>query len=177
MDEKSFPYRLDARTRGILAGIMQVLIAGGATLQSPGASPITILFDNKDRGVPMDAPVYATNKGIALVYRMNNVAQAHPQTMDWLKKYNSYISRRLKAPATPAAERCTVMVEATYEGQVNYYFTYMLRYEDDSLAQDTPQGLLVATEPLMLAASQQATRATPAQQAAGGQKIETASWI
>lgn len=177
MDEKTFPYRLDARTRGILAGIMQTLIAGDATLQSPGASPITILFSNKEHGTPMDAPIYATDKGISLIYRMNNVAKAHPQTLDWLKKYNEYIGRRLKASAKPAAERCTVMVEATYAGQINYYFTYMMRYEDDSLAQNMPQGLLVATEPLMLAAGQQATRA-PARQA--GQQAsapEQANWL
>lgn len=177
MDERSFPYRLDSRTRGVLAGIMQVLINANATLQSPGASPITILFDNKERGVPMDAPVYATDKGIALIYRMNNVAKADPATMEWLKKYNSYISRRLKAPATPAAERCTVMAEATYGGQVNYYFTYMLRYEDDSLAQDTPQGLLVATEPLMLASQQQAAPAKQAQPAASAKREEEANWL
>lgn len=170
MDEATFPYRLDQRTRDILAGMMSVLIKADATIQAASGTPMTVLFNNKDQGVPMDAQVYTTPDGIALVYRLNNVALAHKPTLEWLKKYNAHISGRLKSPASPAAERCTVMVEATYNGQIKYYFTYMMRYEDDSLAQDMPQGRLVATEPLMLAAGMQA-------RPAGRASEQEVSWI
>jgi len=176
MDEKTFPYRLDVRTRNVLAGLVLTMIDGNATLQSSLATPMTILFSNKENGVPMDAQVYTTPNGIALIYRLNNVAKAHQPTMEWLRRYNAFVSKRLKASAVPAAERCTVMVEATYTGQMQYFFTYMMRYEDDSLAQDMPQGLLVATEPLLLAREQQAAPAMRAKPAQVNQP-EEASWV
>jgi hypothetical protein len=152
---------------------MQALIQSDARLQS-AASPMTALFSNKEDGVPMDAQIYMGKTGIALVYRMNNVANTNQQVMAWLKRYNQFVSGTLKAPATPAAERCTVMVEATYEGQLKYYFSYMMRYEDDSLAQGMPQTRLYATEPLHMA-SQPALQAVPAQPVS--QQAEEASWL
>jgi len=176
MDVSTFPYRLDARTRAALAGIMQALIQAGATLQS-SSFPMTVLFSDKEGGLPLDAQIYMGSTGIALVYRMNNVAAVDVKSLEWLKKYNKFMKSKLKAPANPAAERCTVMVEATYEGQLRYHFSYMMRYEDDSLAQDMPQGRLYTTEPLYIApaAGQPAKQAVPAKPAR--QQAEDAVWL
>jgi hypothetical protein len=173
MEENTFPYRLDDRTRSSLAGLMQVLISSGAQLQS-SSMPMTILFTDKEGGVPMDAQLYMSASGISLVYPMNNVAKADPESKAWLNRYNLFISRRLKEPAVPAAERCTVMVEATYGGQLKYYFTYMMRYADNSLAQDMPQGRLYATEPLSMPGLASPRRARPAQPAS---EQASADWI
>ena len=153
---------------------MSSLIRSGAKLQS-ASTPMTMLFDNKKDNIPMDAQIWAGQKGIALVYRLNNIASTSPETLDWLKRYNAFISGTLKAPATPAAERCTVMVEATYTGQLMYYFTYMMRYADESLAQDMPQSRLYATEPLQLTVpALTAEQAAPAPQAS---EQREASWL
>jgi len=125
---------------------------------------MSIIFTEKNGGVPMDAHVFATPDGMAIRYPLNNVAKSDPKTMEWLRQYHSSLSNVLKAPGTPAAELSVVMIEATYNGQLKYYLTYMVRYADQSLAQDTPQGRLYATEPLLLARSP-ASLATPAPQA------------
>lgn len=173
MDIATFPYRLDTRARDALAGIMQALVLSNSKLQS-ATTPMTLLFADKEDGLPLDAQIWMSAEAIALIYRMNNVAQTDPKVLDWLKKYNAFITRSLKSPALPAAERCTVMVEATYGGQLKYYFSYMMRYEDESLAQDMPQGQLYATEPLHMSHAAQAERAGQAEQASQQEEI---SWL
>ncbi len=170
MEIETFPYRLDARARDALAGVMQALVQSNSKLQS-ASTPMTLLFSDKEDGLPLDAQIWMGTDGIALVYRMNNVAQTDPKILDWLKKYNAFVTRSLKSAALPAAERCTVMVEATYNGQLKYYFSYMMRYADESLAQDMPQGRLYATEPLHMSQAQQAPQAKQA-----GQQEEI-SWL
>lgn len=176
MEVETFPYRLDVRARDALAGIMQALVLSNSKLQS-ASTPMTLLFSDKEDGQPLDAQIWMGSDGIALVYRMNNVAQTDPKILDWLKKYNAFITRSLKASATPAAERCTIMVEATYGGQLKYYFSYMMRYEDESLAQDMPQGRLYATEPLHMSHAVQAKQAERASQAEQASQQEEISWL
>lgn len=173
MDIDTFPYRLDVRARDALAGIMESLVLSSAKLQS-ASTPMTLLFSDKEDGQPMDAQIWMGSDGIALVYRMNNVAQTDPKILDWLKKYNAFVTRSLKSAATPAAERCTIMVEATYGGQLKYYFSYMMRFEDESLAQDMPQGRLYATEPLHMSHAAQAKQAKRAEPASQQEEI---SWL
>jgi hypothetical protein len=176
MDEKSFPYRLDNRARSVLAGMMLALIQGDGLLQS-SQMPITLLFENKENGLPLDSPIYMMRDGIRVSYRLNNIADTCPKCLDWLKKYNQFISGRLKSSAVPAAERCMVQIEAGYDGTLKYYFYYMMRYEDNSLAQDMPQGILFATEPLFRAEdSVPALPATQAAPAAQAERAEQASW-
>lgn len=176
MEIESFPYRLDTRARNALAGIMQALVLSNAKLQS-ASTPMTLLFGDKENSLPLDAQIWMGAEGIALVYPLNNVAKADPRTLDWLKKYNAFIAQRLTAIATPAAERCTVMVEATYSGQLKYYFSYMMRYADDSFAQDMPQGRLYATEPLLMSQTAQAEQAKQVKQAAQASEQEEISWL
>ena len=176
MEVETFPYRLDVRARDALAGIMQALVLSNSKLQS-ASTPMTLLFGDKEDGQPLDAQIWMGGDGIALVYPMNNVAQTDPKILDWLKRYNAFLTRSLKSAALPAAERCTVMVEATYGGQLKYYFSYMMRYEDESLAQDMPQGRLYATEPLHMSHAVQAQQTEQAKQAEKVSQQEEISWL
>ncbi|MHC4412312.1 MAG: hypothetical protein ACYSW6_04960, partial [Planctomycetota bacterium] len=62
-------------------------------------------------------------------------------------------------------------------GQLKYYFSYMMRYEDESLAQDMPQTQLYATEPLHMSHAAQAKQAERAGQAEQASQQEEISWL
>ena len=174
MDEQSFPFRLDARSRAFLANLVGVLQSHEARFSSQ-AGGVQLQFLNKGTNpTTIDAPVAFTGKGLQMNVPLNAVAKTNTQSAKWLRQYHSFLSKSRGQAFTPVPQRCSVTVEARVDGQLKYHLTYMVAHEDGSLAQDTPQGLLYATEALGPGAA-----LLPAEQADSepDQQAEPASWL
>lgn len=178
MDESTFPFRVNDRTKQFLSALVGVFQAYDVRLASP-ASGVQVQFQNKgtDRST-VDAPVAFTQDGLQMAIPMNAVAKSNPQAMQWLRQYHEHIQRSRGQTLNAVPQRCRVVVEARVDGQLKYYLTYMVAHEDGSLAQDMPQGRLYATEALH--ASPANTYSPPASQPAASQpagQAEPASWM
>lgn len=119
----------------------------------------------------MDATIVFKNAGTQIYYPMNAIAKGDSKSMAWLKKYQQWLANK-RGNLTPDPDRCNVVVEANFDGGLKYYFTYMARHEDNSLAQDLPQGLLFHTESLFLASEP----APPAAEQEQAKPAEQAAW-
>lgn len=174
MDEQSFPFRLDARSRAFLANLIGVLQSNNARFSSAAGGVQLQFLDKGANSTTIDAPVAFTTSGLQMNVPMNAVAKTSQKSATWLRQYHSFISKNRSESFTPVPQRCSVTVEARVDGQLRYHLTYMVAHEDGSLAQDTPQGLLYATEALGAASAP-----VPAQQAASEQtgQAEPAAWL
>jgi hypothetical protein len=175
MDESTFPFRVDSRTRLFLSALIGVLAEHDVRLASP-AGGVQVQFQNKgtDKRTTVDAPIAFTQDGLQMPLPMNAVAKSNPEAMKWLGQYHNFIQQSRNQNFTAIPQRCNVVVEARTDGQLKYYLTYMVAHEDDTLAQDTPQGKLYATEALHVPAP-----ASPASQPAASQPAgqpEQAAW-
>ena len=172
MEVSTFPFRVSERTRQFLADLM-VAMSNSNTRFAASSGKVYVQFLEKGaEPLEIDAPVIFTQSGIQMVLPMNGVAKTHPESLTWLQRYQNFITQK-RGNLVPISDRCNVMVEATADGQLKYYFTYMVAHEDGSLAQDMPQGRLYATEGLHAPARQQAP---PAQQAPA-QQASDAAWM
>lgn len=174
MDESTFPFRVDGRTREFLSALVGVLQAYDVRFASR-AGGVQVQFQNKGQDrTTVDAPIAFTQDGLQMAIPMNAVAKSNKKALDWLRSYHDFIQRSRNKQFTAVPQRCNVVVEARVDGQMKYYLTYMVSHEDGSLAQDMPQGRLYATEALHASpansrpASQQASyeQAGPQEQAA-----------
>jgi hypothetical protein len=174
MDEQSFPFRLDARSRAFLANLVGVLQSHDARFSSQ-AGGVQLQFLNKGANpTTIDAPIAFTGQGLQMNVPLNAVAKTSPQSAKWLRAYHSFLSKGRGEDFSPVPQRCSVTVEARTDGQLRYHLTYMVAHKDGSLAQDTPQGLLYATE--ALGAGAVVMPADSADNQSAGQ-AEPASWL
>lgn len=176
MDENTFPFRVDNRTRSFLSALIGALAEHDVRLASP-AGGVQVQFQNKgaDQRTTVDAPIAFTEHGLQMQLAMNAVAKSNPKAMAWLGQYHNFLQSGRGQSFTAIPQRCNVVVEARTDGQLKYFLTYMVAHEDGSLAQDTPQGKLFATEALHVAApASQPAASQPASQPAG--ELEPAAW-
>ena len=176
MDEKTFPFRLDARTSAFIADLIGIMQNHDLRLSSR-AGAVTIQFLNKGtQSGTIDSEIAFTPNGVQMNLSMNAVAKNNPASATWLRQYHAFISRNRQL--TPVPSRCSVTVEGRVDGQLKYYLTYMVAHEDGSLAQDMPQGRLYHTTAL---GSAQPVHQPPQPAAAAGASpgvlAEPASWL
>jgi hypothetical protein len=117
-----------------------------AKLQSLTQGQCSLLFD-KTTGSP-DANIIFTHEGITLQYSLMSVAKLDEGTRLWLNHYHAFLEKQKKQKMTPVLPRCNVIIKASLNGTLQYFLTYMVQYPDESIAQDTAQGSLYATEGL-----------------------------
>ncbi len=146
MKLETFPYRLDSHTRSLLASFVSMLAGHKAKLQSLTQGQCSLLFD-KTVGAP-DANIIFTSEGISLQYSLMSIAKKDDSTKLWLNKYHKFLEVQKKNPLVPVLPRCTVLIKTSLTGTIQYFLTYMVQYPDESIAQDTAQGSLYATEGL-----------------------------
>lgn len=156
MEPNTFPFRLDARTRKALSSMIGIMVSQDVRL-SATTGHVHLIFLEKGAGNhwPMDATITFTRDGMQIYYPMNAVAKGDSKSMAWLKRYQQWIVSK-RGNLAPDPERCGVLVEARFDGQLRYHFSYMARHEDNSFAQDLPQGRLYHTEALFVDASEPA---------------------
>lgn len=178
MQVETFPYRVDDRTRIFLSSIIGALQVSNARITSPGRG-INVQYLDKNPGsaLPIDGPIAFMKDGVQIIHMMQAVAKSSDSARTWLRRFNEYISgasvRQGKGPLMPVAQRSFVLVEARYDGSMKYYMTYMAAHEDETLAQDTPQGRLYATEALATPQQPQAIQQTQA----ASKPAEDALWM
>lgn len=175
MDETTFPFRIDGRTKLFLSALAGVLSEHDVRFAS-SAGGVHAQFQNKgENRTTIDAPLAFTQDGLQMSMPMNAVAKSNPSALAWLRKYHDHLQRSRGESFEAVPQRCSVVVEARTDGQLRYYMTYMVTHEDGSLAQEMPQGKLFATEALFAApASQQAGSKQAGQRA---NEPEQAAWI
>jgi hypothetical protein len=172
MDESTFPYRVDERTKAFLSELVALFQSHDVRFASH-AGGVQVQFQNKGQGrSTVDAPIAFTQDGLQMALPMNAVAKSSPEAMKWLGQYHDFIQRSRSESFKAIPQRCNVVVEARVDGQIKYYLTYMVAHDDGSAAQDMPQGRLYATE--ALAASRPAERRPASEQAS---QLEPAAWI
>jgi hypothetical protein len=175
MDETTFPYRVDDRTRAFLATLVSVMDESQVRFASHTGGIQVQFLDKGTESATIDAPVAFLQEGLRMVLPMNAVAKTNPKAAGWLRKYHQYLENTRREQFTPLPTLCKVTVEAKVDGRLEYYLTYMVAHSDDSPAQNTPQGKLYATEPLY---GKQASK--PAGKPASKQRqdvVEEASWM
>lgn len=174
MDESTFPFRVDSRTRAFLSALVGALAEHNVRLASPGSGVQVQFQDKGDVRTTIDGPIAFTQDGLQMALPMNAVAKSNPGAMAWLSKYHQFIQSSRGEHFTAIPQRCNVVIEARTDGQLKYYLTYMVTHEDGSLAQEMPQGKLYATEGLFAPPASQ-----PAAQQAGqpAGQAEPASWM
>ncbi len=174
MDESTFPYRVDERTRTFLSDLIGVMQKADARFSSH-SSGIQLQFLNKGtQTTTIDAPMAFTQEGVQMNIPLNAVAKTSPAARTWLKRYQEFIDRG-KADLSPVPQRCSVTVAARVDGQLRYHLTYMVAHEDGTQAQDMPQGRLYATEALGAPSPVTVVSQPAGQQNAG--LAEPASWL
>ena len=176
MNESTFPYRVDELTRKFLADLVAILQNSNARFASHSSGVQIQFLDKGTESKTIDGPMAFTQTGLRLTLPMNAVAKTDTKAASWLRKYHDFISRQRNENFTPVPPACKVIVDAKVDGRLEYYLTYMVAHGDGSLAQDTPQGKLYATEALYshAPASQPAKQAEQAKPA-GPQ--EEAAWM
>jgi hypothetical protein len=172
MEPSTFPFRVSERTRQFLADLMVAMSNSNARFSAASGRMYVQFLEKGQEPKDIDAAVIFTGEGIQLILPMNGVARTNSKSMAWLKKYQGFINQS-RGNLVPVSDRCNVLVEATVNGQIKYYFTYMVAHEDGSMAQDMPQGHLYATEGLHTPARQPAQ---PASQAPA-EPAEAAEWM
>lgn len=176
MEISTFPFRVSERTRQFLADLMFAMSNSNARFAAASERIHMQFLDKGSEPTEIDAPVRFTKDGVQVVLTMNGVAKTSPESLEWLKRYQSFIVQS-HGNMVPISNRCHVMVEATASGQIQYYFTYMVAHEDGTLAQDMPQGRLYATEGLHAPARQQAQQAEQAKPAPPAEPAEQVEWL
>jgi len=171
MQEETFPFRLDTRTRQAISDLAAAMMRHKFSFQGTVGRTQMLFFD-KDEGIPIDVPINFSTKGVTLDYPMNAVAKYNPESRQWLQKYHQFLVAA-RGNLDPVPQRCHVTIEADQSGQLRYYLTYMTTHPDGSLAQDMPQGKLYASEPLFLPAS----HAEPASMPKPKEPAEPAGWL
>ena len=146
MNLETFPYRLDGHTRSFLTALVTSLTTHHAKLQSLTQGQCSLLF-KKSIGAP-DANIVFTHEGVSLRYSLMSLAKKDENTRLWLNKYHGFLENQKGDQLTPVLPRCDVLIKASLNGTLQYYLTYMVQYSDESIAQDTAQGSLYATEGL-----------------------------
>ena len=176
MDESTFPYRVDDRTRLFLSGLISIMQEHNVRLAAPAGRVQLQFLDKGTQSTTIDAPMSFTPDGIQITLPLNAVAKTSKPARTWLRGYQEFIVRGRNENLSPVPQRCSVSVEARVDGQIKYYLTYMVSHEDGSLAQNMPQGRLYATEALHIGQK----LAEPADQQAStqaGQHAEPAAWL
>lgn len=141
MDIKDLPFRLDDRTAGFFAGLVGACQRSKAKLQGSIGSVI-LLFDGKDTA---DVRCDFTSEFMQLHYPLRAVADGNDELKAWLKNLHATLEQN-RGNLRPVVPRCFISVKVFYDGNVEYYLTYMCAHPDNSLAQDMPQGTLYARE-------------------------------
>jgi hypothetical protein len=150
MQVENFPFRLDDNTYKTISGLIQALSDNDAFLTSISRGNVVLMFRNKTASA-MDVEMSFFEEGIQLSYPMTPLAKSSEKISAWLKNLHGEIQKHVGEgnEVTPHVPWCHVAVKAFYEGRIEYYITYMVKYtSDNTVAQDTPQGALYATEPL-----------------------------
>lgn len=147
MDVKGFPFRIDERTHVLLSGLIGALNSSNARMQSLMQDQCVITFD-KSVGNGVDTMARFTKDGLILRYALSTIVKNNQDISGWLNGMHGKLQKQKKDQLKPVLNRCFVDVIASYNGTVNYYLTYMVAHSDESIAQDTPQGSLYATESL-----------------------------
>ena len=172
MDESTFPYTVDERTRLFLSDLVSLLQSHDVRFASH-AGGVQVQFQNKgQQRTTVDAPLAFTQDGVQMAIPMNAVAKSNAGALEWLRKYHTFLENSRGESFTAIPQRCNVVVEARVDGQIRYYLTYMVAHEDRSLAQDTPQGKLYKTEAL----SAPSARKPASQQSEPAGQQEQAVW-
>lgn len=145
----TFPFRLDQNTLSLVSGLLSALMSHNAKLQSHArGGGLSVLFDKSKTKGTMDVNVTFTDEAIILQYPLQALRK-DSKIRSWLNAYHAHLQKTKKDTLTPVMSRCFVTVKAFYTGQLQYYLTYMVSYPDDSIAQETPQGALYASEGLL----------------------------
>lgn len=167
MDVKTFPFRLDKHTRALMTALIGALASHDARIQSLVRGECTILFKKK-HDVP-DINVVFLPSGIMFQYSLKTIAAKNPEVVKWLNSYHTFVSGQKKDTMKPVPQQCFVQVQAGYNGMLQYFLTYMVAYPDESIAQDTAQGALFASEGIGISmpANQQELVASDAGNAGG----------
>lgn len=145
MEVNTFPFRLDEHTRAFVGELVSAMSRNGAKIQSLMQGQCALLFDKSIPGA-LDAQMSFGNDGITLSYSLMAIAKIDEPTRSWLNKFHDYLVKQKKSTLTPVLPRCLAQVKISREGVIQYFLTYMVQYPDESIAQETPQGKLYATE-------------------------------
>lgn len=149
MEVSTFPFRIDERTHNFLSGVVSSAINNGCRMQSLVQGQCSLLVDKKE-GKGLDGNIIFQPDGVVLTYPIRAVAKQDRNSAKWLNNYHSFLQKSRKSVFEPVMPRCIVTVKAFYDGRLEYYLTYMVAYEDESIAQDTPQGALYARDSLSI---------------------------
>jgi len=174
MNENTFPFRLDERGRAFLSALVGVMQQYDARFASHSGGVQVQFLEKGTSSRTIDAPISFTQDGAQMSIPLNAVAKTHPQSREWLKRYQAFVNKSRGEQMEPVPQRCYVMVDARADGQLRYHLTYMVSHGDGSLAQDMPQGYLYATEALNAAASVPASKPASSKPR---QQQERASWL
>lgn len=162
---ESFPFRLDENTLSLVRGLIQTFVSHNARMQSASrAGEAAILFDKQMAGNSIDVNFAFDQDGLILSYPLQAIGKSGG-IRDWMNTFHAQLQTQKKGALTPIKARCFVTVKAFYNGQLHYYLTYMVTHEDNTIAQDTPQGKLYATSSLFAPVASQPAAST---QASGG---------
>ena len=145
MNLNEFPFRVDERTHAFLSDITGAMVRNRCKFQSLVQGQVSLLVQ-KDKGVGLDGNVIFTPEGVVVTYPIKAISSQDRKAAAWLNRYHGFLQKQKKSELRPVINRCFVMVKCFLNGNMEYYLTYLVAYEDESIAQDTAQGALYAKE-------------------------------